>query len=333
MWRASSPLRVFLSSHSTSIGRRQSYIVQPLPEFAAIPASFTYLSHPFQLTTGNKPHCVNNDMSDISTLGSALDSVVPRIWDSVPSRPSIDEMRNMVNSVPCTICAAMSIPEARSEDTDIITITSTEGSAQQPGPGREQVPPLSHEELLETLDKIPKTIPKGMKWGDLGWYLIFAEACVFAAGYAHSTRTGRSLIVTWTGEMPPSQVTPRPASPDHQIDRETWNSLMNVIKKLKPGDAKSLTPPVMLEVYEKPGLLAIAYLIRGEWVCKTYSAVANLVHTPTSPVAHDPLDNPELPDEIYSGASSDAEFSEDDPVHTPPGSTTGEDGLAATADV
>lgn len=86
-------------------------------------------------------------MSDISTL-SALNPFIPSIWNSVPSRPSIEEMRDMVNSVPCTICAAMSVPEARSDNTDIITVTSTEGSAQPPDPGREQVPSLSHKELL-----------------------------------------------------------------------------------------------------------------------------------------------------------------------------------------
>lgn len=270
-------------------------------------------------------------MSDISTL-SALNPFIPSIWNSVPSRPSIEEMRDMVNSVPCTICAAMSVPEARSDNTDIITVTSTEGSAQPPDPGREQVPSLSHKELLETLNKIPKTIPKGMRWGDLGWYLIAAEACVFGVGYVYSTLTGRSLIVTWTGELPPSQVKPRPASPDHQIDRETWDTLMNVIEKLKPGDAETWTSSIELEIYKERGFLAIAYLTEGKWVCKTYRAVANLVHTPTSPVAHDPLDNHESPERSHSEASSDADLSEL-LVLTPPGSDTSGDDPAATLDV
>ncbi|KAG7530177.1 hypothetical protein FFLO_05225 [Filobasidium floriforme] len=241
-------------------------------------------------------------MSDISTLGSALNSFVSDIWKSVPPRLSIEEMRDKINSVPCTICAAMSVPEA-SLNTDIITVTTTESPAQQPDPGREQEPSLSHKQLLETLDKIPKTIPKGMKWGDLGWYLIAAEACVFAVGYAYSTLTGRSLIVTWTGELPPSQ--------------------------LKPGDAESLTPHVELEVCKEREWLAVSHFVKGEWVRKTYHVAANLVHTPTSPVAHDSLDNHELPERSHSGASSDADLSEL-LVLTPPGSDTSGDDPAAT---
>lgn len=270
-------------------------------------------------------------MSDIGTLGSALNSVVSGIWNSVPSRPSIEEMRDTVNSVPCTICAAMSVPEARSDNTNIITVTSTEGSAHQPDPGREQVPSLSYKELLETLDKIPKTIPKGMKWGDLGWYLIATEACVFAVGYAYSKLTHRRLIVTWTGELPRSQVTPS-ASSDEPIDRETWDSLMNVIKKLKPGDAKYLTSHMQLEVYKECGLLAIAYLTEGEWVCETYRVAAKLVRAPNPPDTQIPLDDPKLLKESQSDGSSEAAFS-DVLVLTPPGSDTSPDNPPEIADV
>jgi hypothetical protein len=271
-------------------------------------------------------------MNDIGTLPALshvfLGPVVSEISNYLPSVPSTNDIRQMLHS---EICASVC---RQSADPDHITVNSTEDSTDQPAGDGERVTRLSYDDLLELLDKIPKTNPKGMKWGDLGWYLIVAEACVFVVGYAHSTLTGRSLIVTWTGELPRSQVAPRPASPDELIDGKTWASLMQIFAKLKPTEIGSQTPHMEMTVDGQS--ITVSYFTAAGWVCRKFHVEAATVYTPGSigPDMAIPLEKHQSPEGTPFEEGSDVEFSDGDLLlYTPPGSVAGEDHIDQTADV
>jgi hypothetical protein len=266
-------------------------------------------------------------MPDIGTL-SALELAASSLHDSVCS--TANDLRNGLHSLPSKLCSSI----CGQRDSCVITVTLTEGSAQQQSDlGQTQASPQSEKKLLETLDKIPKIIPKGMKWGDLSWYLIVAETCVFAVGYAYSKLTGRSLIVTWTGELPRSQVPPS-ASPDEPVDPDTWNSLVQVLAKLKSTETGSQTPYMEMRVDERS--VTVSYPTAAGWVCRTYHVEAATVYPPGSigPDMHIPLENQKLLEGTPFEEGSDVEFSAGDLLlYTPPGSVAGEDDLDQTAGV
>jgi hypothetical protein len=212
----------------------------------------------------------------------------------------------------------------------------TEGSGQQPDVDQLRE---KYDELVSLLENIPKTVPKGTKLGDLGWYLFWGQASVLAVGYAYSTVTGRSLIVTWTGELPRSQVSPvptqagGPASQENRMDRATWNSLMQVFAKLKPAETVSQTPHMEMKVDGQS--ITASFLTGAGWVCRTFHVEAATVYTSESirPDIAVPLEKHQSPEGTPFEGTSDAESSDDDRVYTPPGSVAGEQDLAQTADV
>jgi hypothetical protein len=263
-------------------------------------------------------------MDDIGTLSShVLGPLVSEISHYLPSVPSTNEIRQMLHSEICTsVCE-------QSADSGHITVTSTGDSTDQPTADQTPATQLSYDDLLELLDKIPKTIPKGMKWGDLGWYLIAAEACVFVVGYAYSTLTGRSLIVTWTGELPRSQVTPS-ASPDEPIDRDTWASLIQVFAKLKPAEIGSQTPHMEMKVDGQS--FTASYLTPAGWVCRTFHVKAATVCPPGSiePDMNMPFDGDEG---THPDGSSEDYSSDDDPTNTPSASESDDDDIAQPEEV
>jgi hypothetical protein len=143
-------------------------------------------------------------MEDIGTLSHVLGPLVSEISKYVPSVPSTNEIRQMLHS---EICASVC---GQSADSGHITVTSRGDSTDQPTADQTQATQLSYDALLELLDKIPKTVPKGTKLGDLGWYLLWGQASVLAVGFVISKVTGGSLVVAWTGKLPASQVSPVP---------------------------------------------------------------------------------------------------------------------------
>lgn len=266
-------------------------------------------------------------MNDIGTLPALshdfLGPLVSGISDYLPSVPSTNDIRQVLQSEICTsVCR-------QSADSNYITVNSTEVSTDQTTADREQATQLSYDDLLVLLKKIPKTVPKATKLSDLGWYLFWGQASVLAVGYTYSTMTGRSLIVTWSGELPRSQVTSS-ASLDEPIDGKTWASLMQIFAKLKPTEIGSQTPHMEMTVDGQSS--TASFLTPAGWVCRTFHVEATTVYPPES-IGSDmimPFDGDER---THPGGNHEDYFSDDDPTNTPSASEPDDDETAQLEEV
>jgi hypothetical protein len=259
-------------------------------------------------------------MRDIGTL-SVLEPLALSLRDSLLS--TVNDLGNGFRSLPSKTCSYICERQSSRD----ITVTLTEGSGQQPDVDQLRE---KYDELVSLMENIPKTVPKGTKLGDLGWYLFWGQASVLAVGYAYSTVTGRSLIVTWSGELPRSQITPRPASPDEPIDGKTWGSLMQIFTKLKPAEIGSQTPH--MEMKADGQSITASYLTAAGWVYRTFHVEAAAVYPPglIELDMNMPFDGDEG---THPGGSSEEYFSDDDPINTPSASEPDDDETAQLEEV
>jgi hypothetical protein len=246
---------------------------------------------------------------------------------------SANDVQNDIRSLPSKMCSSIC---GRQSSGDFVTVTSKDSGHQSDDDQLQE----KYDELVTLLENIPKTVPKGTKLGDLGWYLFWGQASVLAVGFVISKMTGGSLVVAWTGKLPASQVSPvptqagRPVSQENRMDRATWASLMQVFAKLKPAEIGSQTPHMEMTVDGQS--ITVSYFTAAGWVCRKFHVEAATVYSPGSigPDMHIPLENQKLLEGTPFEEGSDVEFSAGDLLlYTPPGSVAGEDDLDQTAGV